>query len=319
MIPVNAGDGRRYTNVGVRATGNSSVAVGGNVTAATNVGRTADPDPPTNRQRGTSPADRARGEDATGADVGVLTVLGEEVRAVVEVLRRHDHYSCEQAPGGADVHRAEVRVPGGALRVVAMQTLDRGPRSAAVAFGQLQTMCAPPVVLLVGIAGAVHRDLRVGDVVISDEVVYYDSRRVAADGTHRRGQSHPVSAQLRHRINAFFQRYGARIDAPDGKRFAVRHGPIGSGDAVVTDASSDIRTYLRGFNEKTLAVETEAGGVGQACYEHIGPIAGWLTIRGISDRADARKGHRDHQLASDRAAQVMELMLPLLDLRRTKE
>ena len=65
-------------------------------------------------------------------------------------------------------------------------------------------------------------------------------------------------------------------------------GPIGSGEAVITDQNSPIRSYLTKYNEKIVAVETEAAGVAEAFYAQAGQIPpghGWLAIRGISDRA----------------------------------
>ena len=64
-------------------------------------------------------------------------------------------------------------------------------------------------------------------------------------------------------------------------------------------------------------METEAGGVGQAFYERIDEersVRGWLTIRGISDLADKHKGYDRHQFAAQRAALVMDRLLPLLNL-----
>jgi len=206
--------------------------------------------------------------------------------------------------------------------VVAMQTLDPGPRSAAMAYQRMKEEFAPQVILLVGIAGGIRPDLEVGDVVIADEVIYYDARREAGDGPHRRGQSQPMAPVLRHRVNEFFRRYGESIALSRREEIRMYRGPIGSGEAVITDALSDIIVFLRTFNEKTLAVETEAGGLGQAFYERIdteGGVRGWLTIRGISDLADQRKGHDRHRYAADRAALVMDLLLPLLKLGETSQ
>ena len=251
------------------------------------------------------------------ADVGILTVLTVEQRAVVEVLRRHRNYRSAQLPSGAQAHEADVAADRGTLHVAAVQALAPGPRSAAMAFQHLQYAYRPPVVLLVGIAGAIRPDLRIGDVVIADEVIYYDSRRETAEGPRRRGHSDPMAPVLRHRLNELFQRYGEAIPVAAGDAIRVYQGPIGSGDAVVTDADSDIVHFLRRFNEKTLAVETEAGGVGQAFYERIDEersLHGWLTIRGISDLADKHKGYDRHQFAAERAALVMDRLLPLLNV-----
>jgi adenosylhomocysteine nucleosidase len=266
---------------------------------------------------GDRPAPASRQE---AADVGVLTVLAQELSAVVEVLRRHPGYRSEQLPGGPQVHRAIIDAEGGDLRVVAMQTLESGSRSATVAYQRMREEFAPQVVLLVGIAGGIRPDLAVGDVVIADAVIYYDARRETGDGPRRRGQSQPLAPVLRHRVNEFFRRYGESIALSRGEEIRMYRGPIGSGDAVVTDAQADIIAFLRTFNEKTLAVETEAGGLGQAFYEQIdnaGGVLGWLTIRGISDLADRHKGHHRHRYAADRAALVMDCLLPLLKLSGT--
>jgi adenosylhomocysteine nucleosidase len=251
------------------------------------------------------------------ADVGVLTVITPELAAVVEVLQSHRDYQTFQLSGGVQAYTAEVPAEGGALRVAAMQTLDRGPRSAAVAYDRLQAAFSPSVVLLVGIAGGIHPSLEIGDVVIADQVIYYDARRETEDGPRRRGQSEPMAPALRHRLNEFFRRHDDVAPLDSGDPVRIWRGPIGSGDAVVTDSNSDILEFLRRFNEKTLAVETEAGGVGQASYEHIDAERmrhGWLTIRGISDLANRDKGYGHHQLAARRAALVMDRLLPLLRL-----
>jgi adenosylhomocysteine nucleosidase len=288
-------------NVGAYAAGGGTVNVGGDAVGSQwNLGARA---PRTNRQE--------------TAGVGVLTVLAEETSAVVQVLRRHRDYWSEQLYGGQQVHGAVVNADGGELRVVAVQTLDRGPESAAVAYGQLQKVFGPPLVLLVGIAGGIRAGLAVGDVVIADEVIYYDARRETSDGPHRRGHSQPMTPVLRHRVNDFFWRYGESIKLTPKEEIRLHRGPIGSGNAVITDAESDVITFLRTFNEKVLAVETEAGGVGQAFYERIdgeSPLQGWLTIRGISDLADRHKGHHRHRFAAERAALVMDRLLPHLRL-----
>ena len=232
------------------------------------------------------------------------------------MLRRHRDYHSEQLPGGRQAHQAIADADGGDLRVVALQTLDRGPRSAAVAYDQLLKSFRPPIVLLVGIASGIRPDLAIGDVVISDEVIYYDARRETRDGPRRRGQTQPMAPVLRHRLNEFFRMNGTSIAAPSGE-IRLYRGPIGSGDAVIMDPLSDIVGFLRRFNEKTLAVETEASGVGQAFYEEIdteGSLRGWLTIRGISDLANQDKGHDRHRFAADHAALVMDRLLPLLRL-----
>ncbi|MBO4209933.1 5'-methylthioadenosine/S-adenosylhomocysteine nucleosidase family protein [Micromonospora echinofusca] len=251
------------------------------------------------------------------ADIGILTVLPVETSAVVEVLRRACAYRTGQLPGGAQVHQAHVPTDEGQLRVVAMQTLNPGQRSATVAYQQLRRHFAPPVVLLVGIAGGIGTRVDIGDVVLADEVIYYDSRRETGSGVRRRGQEQRVTSVLRHRLDEFLRVHGEFCEIAPGYLVPVRRGPIGSGEAVPADRASDIRRYLLDFNDKTLAVETEAAGVAQAFHEEVGTdrtLRGWLTIRGISDLADAHKGDGYHRLAAQHAAAVLERLLPFLRL-----
>lgn len=265
------------------------------------------------------PATASPSADSTemeGADVGILTVLPVEQRAVVEALRRLPGYRWDRpSTVGPRVHRVEVGPPGQQVRVAAMQMVDRGPDAAGVAHLQLVQALSPDVVLLVGIAGGVRPGISIGDVVLSDTVVRYDPRRVAEDGVHHRGDTYVVTAAVRHRLNEFMVETGGEVAGPQGEVIRVRQGPIGSGSAVITDPRSEDRDWLLHVNEKLLAVETEAAGMAQAFYQVTGPTPrpfGWVTVRGVSDNADAAKGHEHHELASRHAAAVTMELLPYL-------
>ncbi|MEU8606930.1 hypothetical protein AB0C29_02865 [Actinoplanes sp. NPDC048791] len=252
---------------------------------------------------------------ARSADVGVLTVLVQEIRAVREVLQGMHDFTERRLPEGPLAREAWIPAPGGQrVRIAAMQTLRPGTDSAALAYRVLVDEYNPSTVLLVGIAGGVGQNVHVGDVVISDEVIAYDARRETPQGVHHRGQAQSLAGPLAHRLNDFFTTTPARLQGYSGEDFQIHRGPIGSGNAVVTDAGSEIRWWLKTFNEKVLAVETEAAGVAQSFLERMGRDSprGWLTIRGISDTADRHKGHQYHDLAAYNAAAVMAMLAPHL-------
>lgn len=258
--------------------------------------------------------------DARPADVGIITVLSEETRAMITALAGAGSLSKRTREDGARCHEAEIVVNGQSVRLVVTQAADRGQRPMVIAFERLQRYYAPAVVVLVGIAGGIHPSVRLGDVVVVQDVVYYDVRKVTAGGTVRRGEARPVPAAIRHAVNDFFssngEPYRTNIVDPRGvaRQCAVMPGPIGSGEAVVADAGSSIRRYIAAFNDKTLALETEAGGLGEAFYEMAGGsrTSGWLAIRGISDHADAEKNDEYHEIASWHAAVILLEMLPYL-------
>jgi adenosylhomocysteine nucleosidase len=153
-----------------------------------------------------------------------------------------------------------------------------------------------------------------GYVVLCDEVIGYDQRKETPQGVLRR----PVAARLEPRaqwaVNAFFDKHGDPAPMVSGAgQYQVHRGPIGSGEAVVADRDSGIRAYLRQYNDKTLALETEAAGLVQAFGEAKGGrLAAWLQVRGISDLADAEKSDDHHEIAARHAAMAFERLVPYL-------
>lgn len=254
-------------------------------------------------------------------DIGVITIVSQETRAVIQALSRAGSFQQRTKAGGLRFYEANVTAGGQRAAVVATQALEQGQRSAVVAYHQLHEHYRPACVVLAGIAGGISSRVRIGDVVVVRDVVYYDARRETPDGPARRGQEHHVPAHIRRAVNAFFtdrgEPYPASHRGADGseRSFSALPGPVGSGEAVVTDGSSPIRHYLTQYNEKILAVETEAAGIAEAFYAQAGNAPaghGWLAIRGISDHAGQDKGYSGHQLASDHAAAILMELLPYL-------
>jgi adenosylhomocysteine nucleosidase len=307
---VNYPEGHWQINQGVMNTGLGSVNFNGPVSFG--------PDPTTGSEPdGRKPSHAGR---AGQWHLGVITVLSEETMAVSRVLARACAYRQREHSNGLRFEEATIDSAGKHVKVVATRALETGQLSASIAFDRLCETYAPAVVAMTGIAGSIHQSVRLGDVVVAYEVISYDQRKETPAGASRRGTSLQVPATVRHAINNFFSDNGEPCQVsttdPDGttRTFSVRPGIIGSGNAVVADAASDIRKYVASFNDKTLALETETGGIGQAFYEKADGSAatGWLAIRGISDHADPDKDDRFHDIAAWHAAVVLERLAPYL-------
>jgi adenosylhomocysteine nucleosidase len=257
------------------------------------------------------PADQPTPGPIGAHGIGVVAIKATEARAVVEefgLTRERDK--------GQDFYRGEVESADGAVTLVAARALEPGQRSTMAAMMNLRQHSNPAVFVLVGIGGAINRGLDVGDVVVANRVIYYDLRRESADGVHRRGEERHAPAAITRAVNTFFDNYHepARLESPDGS-FRVLPGPIGSGDAVIMDAESKIRQYLLTYNEKTLAIDMEAGGLTQFCHEAAPPPPGWLVIRGISDLADRGKTYDRQPAAARDAAIALRHLIPYLPAR----
>ncbi|MFE7675767.1 hypothetical protein ACFU5N_26625 [Streptomyces albidoflavus] len=252
-------------------------------------------------------------------DIGIVTILSEELRAVCDELKLERH----KEPGGLYFYRGEHSTPDSALRIVATQTQSQGQRSAMAALDNLRRHYAPRLWALVGVGGGIHDEYaRIGNVIVSTEVVYYENRKINPLGdVRRRGEHRQAPAHVVHAVNAFFAEHGTparihgQLPSRSSQEFEVHPGLIGSGEAVVADRDSDIRRYLVHYHEKVLAVDMEAGGLSQYWQEnsiHDEANPGWIVVRGVSDNADEKKGHAHHELAARNAAHVLRLMLPFL-------
>ncbi|WP_329429380.1 5'-methylthioadenosine/S-adenosylhomocysteine nucleosidase [Streptosporangium sp. NBC_01495] len=257
---------------------------------------------------------------ARRADIGVITVLGKETNAVRDVLGLR-----RVQIGGLPFSEGSLGVQGGAIRVAAIQALSQGQRSTVTAFGHLQRHYRPAVVVLTGIGGSIDKNVSIGDVVVTPRVVYYDLRKETSKGSQRRGEGREAPAVIGHAINSFFSDRGEPAIFPATENtgvtrdYRVHSGLIGSGDAVIADAESEIIRYLRTFSDKILAVDMEAGGLTQAFLEQDEPqtVHGWAVVRGISDSANSAKNDDYHDIAARHAATVLHSLLPYLHLPTT--
>ncbi|MEU6823290.1 hypothetical protein ABZ921_21870 [Streptomyces atriruber] len=264
-------------------------------------------------------------------DAGVVTVLSVETRAVIDALSKWGAHAVTRTRQGVVFHEFtreahEADAAHGAhgarqdddrrtVRVTVTQSLLPGQHSAGSAVEQLRRAYAPRLIVLVGIAGSIHPDARLGDVVVAQEVIHYEPRRVTPDGVLRRGRAHTVTAGVQHAINSFFTAHGEPWALPESPGHRALRGPIGSGEAVLADVRADERRYLREYNDKILAVETEGAGLATAVHASLGgadAAQAWLVVRGISDAADSDKNDSHHEIASRNAAFVFGSLLPHL-------
>ncbi|GAA0602005.1 5'-methylthioadenosine/S-adenosylhomocysteine nucleosidase family protein [Actinomadura livida] len=245
-----------------------------------------------------------------GTDVGIITILDVETTAVCVALGLQ-----EDPIGPLRFYTGETPV-----KVAAIQALGQGQRSAMAACDNLYRHHDPGVIVLAGIGGGLHKDVRVDDVVVATRVVYYDLRKETPQGTSRRGEERETPAAVGHAVNAFFTDHHPgelSIADPGGmsRDLRLHHGPIASGDAVIADRDSDIVRYLAAFNDKILAVDMEAAGLSQACHERSATTNrqhGWVVVRGISDDANPAKNDDHHVTASWHAANTLKMLLPYL-------
>ncbi|HEX6739377.1 MAG TPA: hypothetical protein VF310_13955, partial [Vicinamibacteria bacterium] len=231
-------------------------------------------------------------------DVVILTALVVEEGAVVQAL---GNCSVQQWRG------LPLRV--GAVagqRVLVFPIRGMGSAGAAQAAQRVIDIWNPARIILVGICGGMPSasdDVRLGDVLVPDQVVGYEFGKVTPGGTARRYEAYRPDIELLSRARSIQPGDWVHTIAtprPDQSVRAyplVHVGPVLSGDKVVADPVA--RDRLRLAWPQSVGVEMESLGVALAAYWN---GSGFLVVKAISDFADSAKDDDWHRYSAEAAA-----------------
>jgi nucleoside phosphorylase len=209
-------------------------------------------------------------------DVVIVTALAEEQVAVLAALGKDDCAAVRWA--GRDVHLATV----GASQVALVSLQGMGNVGAAVAAREAIGAWGPRCLVLVGIAGGVRgsaEEMRLGDVLVADQVVGFESAKVTADGLEHRYESYRPAFDLLAAANSVTPvEWTSMIGTPrpGGQGTPSVHiGTVLSGEKVFADGPS--LAQLRRAWPKAVGVEMEGLGIALAAYRGGG---GFLLVKG---------------------------------------
>ena len=240
-------------------------------------------------------------------DVLIVTALQEERDALLGLLPGARQV---QRPGSPTYYTASLQAPGRLRRprIAVMMLTGMGNVIAAQQTTRALDDLAPAYLLMVGIAGGVRGRVRLGDVLIADQVLYYESAKVTPAGLDPRPHSYMADPHLLDRALNFTdpawhsliravrpgQRHTSQIALP---RPVV--GVVAAGEKVVADEV--FAGQVRRIHTKVVGFEMESFGVALAAAHHR-QRPRFLAIRGVSDYADPHKHDRWHAYAAASAA-----------------
>jgi len=156
-------------------------------------------------------------------------------------------------------------------------------------------------VVLLGIAAGMRGRVKLGDVVIPEQIYYYESAKVVADGELGAPMWKPTDARIRRAASVFPVVTG--LEGTGAARLNTEC-VIASGEKVV--ASDEFRARLGLAHRKLAAIDMESYGVACAA-EWRG--ARMTVIKGISDFADTSKYNNYREAAAMASAEVFEFLV----------
>lgn len=239
-------------------------------------------------------------------DIGLIIPLKDEFESAREILRF-------EKPDGNFYY--PFSIPGSSLQGIATVLFDMGQAVSSEAATRLLTRFDVRLLALIGIAGALDPDLRLGDVVIAEAVDEYLHAAKAIPGDTGQGfefELGSVSWRAGHDIVSYannFEYLGNGANLAQWRERGRRRDPsllammpqfakevpdcqvgaIATGDIV--SAAAAFARWLRKHNRRLVAIEMEAGGLARVLYRQ--PRTDLIVVRGISDFSDERKSMLD--------------------------
>ncbi|EOC1304411.1 5'-methylthioadenosine/S-adenosylhomocysteine nucleosidase [Cronobacter dublinensis] len=183
---------------------------------------------------------------------------------------------------------------------VALLKSGIGKVSAAMGATLLLEHCKPDVVINTGSAGGLAPSLKVGDIVVSDEVRYHDADVTAFGYEYGQMAGCPAAFKADEKLIAAAQATIEQLNL-----HAVR-GLVVSGDAFI-NGSVNLAKIRHNFPQ-AIAVEMEATAIGHVCHNLGVPF---VVVRAISDVAD-QQSHLSFEEFLTVAAKQSSLMVETL-------
>jgi len=139
--------------------------------------------------------------------------------------------------------------------------------------------------LCCGIAGGVEKEVKLGDVIIGDRILYYEPGKVTLDGTLPDAQIFFADPLLLDRCSHLFD-WPELISYPkeeENLKPQYHIGVIASGEKTIASPSKieELRTKL---NYHIIGIEKEGNGFASALWL-ASPFVRGIVIRGVSDYA----------------------------------
>jgi adenosylhomocysteine nucleosidase len=232
--------------------------------------------------------------------IGIIAAMPEEI----EHIEKHANIKEKRTFGGREFHIGTLC---GKDVVIVLARI--GKVAAATTTTTLINHFSISEIVLTGVAGGVHQDVKIGDIVVGNSFIQHDMDASASYRFERfeiplLGRKElPATPSLVEKT-AEASRKLVATNYPTAK---VHVGLMGAGDQFI--ASKEKIKELRSSIPSLLCVEMEGAAAAQVCFEYGIPF---VSIRSISDNADDDAGHDFMQFVNDHAAPVSRAVIEAL-------
>ncbi|WP_105456716.1 5'-methylthioadenosine/S-adenosylhomocysteine nucleosidase [Escherichia coli] len=246
----------------------------------------------------------------------ILTALPVELAAAKKVFGIADDESPRLTSNGIHFWSTSIQRSDGPVTGIVASFASAGNVNASAITTMLLSEFKPQKVLMMGIAAGLREKMVLGEVIISERVIYYESAAALEGGkfaprpeilglhmpTKQNLNTYLATTSLSARLGERAQAIG--LEMPGNSQagdvaagIIVSSATIASGELLIRDPA--LLERFRSLHDKACVAEMEAYGVFDACEKQGVPA---LIVRGISDFGDSTKDDAFHSIASVAAA-----------------
>lgn len=257
-------------------------------------------------------------EAARSPDLLVITAIAIELAAAKKVFGVGEDVEARFTANGVHYWPVTIQRADGPLSCVIASLGNAGNVNATAITTLLLSELKPKKVLMMGIAAGRRKKLSLGEVILSERVVYYEGAAALAGGkiaarpemprpglsTQQDLNAYFATASLPDRLQEHANKLGFAMPTESKAGEVAAHlkvspATIASGELLIRDRK--LFEGFQGLHDKAVVAEMEAYGVFDACDKQNIPV---LVVRGISDYGDTSKDNTFHKVASEAAAIV---------------
>ena len=231
----------------------------------------------------------------------IISALEKEIRPIISILNSYiNEYSKDEFEGEV-YYTFSIS---NELKITCTTFIGMGQINAALAVTKAINHYRITKVVLTGICGGINDQIKIGDLIISEQIVDYEIGKITSDKDQHRWQVYRSDYSLAHslknfksdkwlsELNSLFP--DKLIDTP-----MTHLGIVLSGNKVMADVESV--NMLKNTWSQALAIEMEASGIASAIYHQENPPS-FVMVKSVCDLADNKKNDDWHEFSSYAAA-----------------
>lgn len=229
--------------------------------------------------------------------IGIIGAMEPEVNDLINALEGHEIIKTRIA----QIHKGSIKG-----KDVAVVQCGIGKCSAAAVTAVLIDRCAPSAIINTGCAGAISKDLKIGDVVFSTKAAHHDADLTIFGYAKGQMAGHELFFNADPAMMAKAAIAAGNIPELKNK---VKSGLIVSGDQFVN--TPELKAQIQKLFPDAAVCEMEGASIAQICCDCNIP---YLIIRAVSDDASEGEAVTYDEFMPKAAALSAKLVTALLPL-----